>query len=79
MVLLPVLVFVGLAVAAYGLTRNPKELPSVLIGKPSPEFSLPPVKGQTLGLSSADLVAEVSLVNVFASWCTAAATSTRCS
>jgi cytochrome c biogenesis protein CcmG/thiol:disulfide interchange protein DsbE len=36
-----------------------------------PEFSLPPVKGRTLGLSSADLKGEVSLVNVFASWCTA--------
>jgi cytochrome c biogenesis protein CcmG/thiol:disulfide interchange protein DsbE len=72
MVLLPVLVFLGLAVAfAYGLTRNPQELPSVLIGKPVPQFSLPPVKGRTLGLSSADLVGEVSLVNVFASWCVA--------
>jgi cytochrome c biogenesis protein CcmG/thiol:disulfide interchange protein DsbE len=36
-----------------------------------PQFSLPPVKGRTLGLSSADLVGEVSLVNVFASWCVA--------
>ncbi len=70
MVLLPVLVFLGLAVAfAYGLTRNPRELPSALIGKPVPQFSLPPVKGRTLGLSSVDLVGEVSLVNVFASWC----------
>src|SRR3546814_16438700 len=30
-----------------------------------------PVQGRTLGLSSADLKGEVSLVNVFASWCTA--------
>jgi cytochrome c biogenesis protein CcmG/thiol:disulfide interchange protein DsbE len=28
-----------------------------------------PVQGRTLGLSSADLKGEVSLVNVFASWC----------
>src|SRR3546814_3052621 len=34
-------------------------------------FSLPPVQGRTLGLSSTDLKGEVSLVNVFASWCTA--------
>jgi len=68
--LLPLLVFVGLAVAmAWGLTRNPDRLPSALIGSPVPEFSLPPVKGRTLGLSSADLQGQVSLVNVFASWC----------
>ena len=68
--LLPLLVFAGLAVAmAWGLTRNPDNLPSALIGSPVPEFSLPPVKGRTLGLSSADLRGHVSLVNVFASWC----------
>jgi cytochrome c biogenesis protein CcmG/thiol:disulfide interchange protein DsbE len=72
MFLLPVAVFGGLAVAfGFGLTRNPRELPSTLIGKPVRQFTLPPVKGRTLGLSSADLVGEVSLVNVFASWCTA--------
>jgi cytochrome c biogenesis protein CcmG/thiol:disulfide interchange protein DsbE len=70
--LLPVTLFIALAVAlAWGLTRNPGELPSVLIGKPVPEFALPPVQGRTLGLSSIDLQGEVSLVNVFASWCTA--------
>jgi cytochrome c biogenesis protein CcmG/thiol:disulfide interchange protein DsbE len=63
---------VALAVAlAWGLTRNPRELPSALIGKPVPDFALPPVQGRTLGLASADLEGEVSLVNVFASWCTA--------
>jgi cytochrome c biogenesis protein CcmG/thiol:disulfide interchange protein DsbE len=70
--LAPVGAFVVLAVAlAWGLTRDPRELPSALIGKPVPEFALPPVEGRTLGLASTDLVGEVSLVNVFASWCTA--------
>src|SRR3546814_221797 len=70
--LLPVTLFIALAVAlAWGLTRDPGELPSVLIGKPVPEFALPPVQGRTLGLSSDDLQGEVSLINVFASWCTA--------
>lgn len=69
---LPLLVFLGLAVIfGIGLTLNPREIPSPLIGKLVPEFSLPPVKGRLLGLSSADLKGEVSLVNVFASWCTA--------
>ncbi len=54
-----------------GLTLNPREVPSVLIGKPAPEFTLPPVQGRVEGLSSKDLKGDVSLVNVFASWCTA--------
>lgn len=70
--LAPIALFAALAVGlGYGLTRNPQKIPSVLIGKPVPEFELPPVQGRQLGLSSADLTGEVSLVNVFASWCTA--------
>jgi cytochrome c biogenesis protein CcmG/thiol:disulfide interchange protein DsbE len=69
---LPILAFAGIAAGlGWGLTRNARDIPSALIGKPVPEFSLPPVEGRTLGLSSADLKGEVSLVNVFASWCTA--------
>lgn len=68
----PLIVFAGLAVAfGWGLTKDRRILPSTLIGKPVPEFNLSPVKGRTLGLSSAHLKGEVSLVNVFASWCTA--------
>ncbi|OGA98292.1 MAG: thiol:disulfide interchange protein [Burkholderiales bacterium RIFCSPHIGHO2_12_FULL_61_11] len=67
---LAVVLVVGVFLAI-GLTLDPREVPSPLIGKPVPEFSLPPVKGRTLGLSSADLKGEVSLVNVFASWCVA--------
>ncbi|MFH1873286.1 MAG: DsbE family thiol:disulfide interchange protein [Pseudomonadota bacterium] len=71
--LLPAAAFLALAaLLAIGLTLNPREVPSPLIGKPVPTFDLPPVKGRTLGLSSADLGrGEVSLVNVFASWCVA--------
>ena len=54
---------------ALGLRRDPNKLPSTLIGQAVPKFSLPPVKGRTLGLSSHNLVGEVSLVNFFASWC----------
>jgi cytochrome c biogenesis protein CcmG, thiol:disulfide interchange protein DsbE len=69
---IPLLVFIVIAVFfAIGLTMNPRDIPSPLIGKPVPDFSLPPVKGGTLGLSSADLRGQVSLVNVFASWCVA--------
>jgi cytochrome c biogenesis protein CcmG, thiol:disulfide interchange protein DsbE len=69
---LPLVVFVGIAVfLAIGLTHDPREVPSPLIGKPVPAFSLPPVEGRQLGLSSGDLKGNVSLVNVFASWCVA--------
>ena len=68
--LIPLAIFAALIVAfGYGLNLDPGLVPSALIGKPVPKFSLPPVQGRTLGLSSADLVDEVSLVNVFASWC----------
>lgn len=54
-----------------GLTLNPRLVPSPLIGKPVPQFRLAPVQGRTLGLASEDLRGEVSVVNVFASWCVA--------
>ena len=69
---IPLIVFLVMAVfLGIGLTMNPRDIPSPLIGKMVPEFSLPPVKGGTLGLASADLRGEVSIVNVFASWCVA--------
>ncbi len=68
--LLPVAAFAGIAVAfAIGLTRDPSKLPSMLIGKPVPEFALPAVRGRVKGLANTDLKGKVSLVNVFASWC----------
>lgn len=54
-----------------GLTLNPRELPSPLLERPVPPFDLAPVKGRTLGLATRDLRGEVSVLNVFASWCKA--------
>lgn len=69
--LLPVLLFIAIGVfLGSGLSLDPRKIPSPLIGKSVPEFALPPVLGRTLGLASADLkMGEVSVVNVFASWC----------
>ena len=58
-------------VFALGLGRDPSIVPSPLIGKPVPTFALPPIEGRSDSLSSADLRGQVSLVNVFASWCVA--------
>jgi cytochrome c biogenesis protein CcmG/thiol:disulfide interchange protein DsbE len=51
--------------------RDPREVPSVLIDRPVPEFTLPPLAGMDVpGFATADLQAgQVALVNVFASWC----------
>jgi len=69
---LPAIAFGGLAaILAWGLGRDPSKLPSTLVGRAVPKFSLPPVEGRTLGLASENLYGEVSLVNVFASWCVA--------
>lgn len=68
--LLPLLVFLIIAgYFAVGLTLKPGELPSVLIDKPVPPFDLKPLKGYTRGFSSEDLKGQVSLVNVWGSWC----------
>lgn len=70
--LVPFLIFVLISIfLAIGLTMDPRLVPSPLIGKAVPEFTLPPVKGRSAGLSAESLKGDVSLVNVFASWCTA--------
>jgi cytochrome c biogenesis protein CcmG/thiol:disulfide interchange protein DsbE len=77
-VALPLLVFAALAglfwFALHG--GDPSLLPSAMIGKPVPEFNLPPLEGLTddgnnvPGFSSTDLAqGQPTLVNVFASWC----------
>jgi cytochrome c biogenesis protein CcmG/thiol:disulfide interchange protein DsbE len=70
--LLPVAVFLVLAAIFYrGLSGNPADVPSVLINKPVPQFTLAPIDGLNLpGLATADLdKGTVTFVNVWASWC----------
>lgn len=68
--LLPAGIFAALAGAfSWGLMNPGDDLPSALTGKPVPEFDLHPIGGRTAGLSTADLQGEVSIVNVWASWC----------
>lgn len=68
----PVLIFAGVvAYLAVGLTLDPSRLNSTLIDKPVPVFDLPPIAGFERGLRSDDLKGEVSLVNIWGSWCVA--------
>ncbi|MFW8594425.1 DsbE family thiol:disulfide interchange protein [Cribrihabitans neustonicus] len=68
--LLPLVLFAGLgSFFSWGLFNNDDRLPSALIGRPAPEFTLPPIEGREDGFASTDLVGQVSLVNVWASWC----------
>jgi cytochrome c biogenesis protein CcmG, thiol:disulfide interchange protein DsbE len=68
--LLPLLVFLLLAVfLGVGLTLNPREVPSPLIDKPAPVFSLPTLRDPQRAISAEALKGQVWLFNVFASWC----------
>jgi len=68
---LPLLLLVGLvAVFALNMDRDPSLVRSVLINKPAPGFALPAVAGTGVeGFDTASLEGEVTVVNVFASWC----------
>jgi cytochrome c biogenesis protein CcmG/thiol:disulfide interchange protein DsbE len=78
-VAIPLIVFAALAgLFWYALhTGDPSLLPSAMIGKPVPKFTLPPLDGlkkdggaDVPGLSSADLTSgKPTIINVFASWC----------
>lgn len=68
--LTPLILFVALAALLfYGLKLDPRKVPSPLVGKPAPEFSLPALQDPARMVSDADFKGKVSLVNVWASWC----------
>ena len=54
---------------AAGLTLNPREVPSPLIGKPAPAFDLPILHQPDKRFVPADMRGKVWLLNVWASWC----------
>ena len=68
--LVPLAIFIVLAAFLYrGLSIDPKRVPSPLIGKPMPEFSLPRLQDPAATLSNTDLMGKVSILNVWATWC----------
>jgi cytochrome c biogenesis protein CcmG/thiol:disulfide interchange protein DsbE len=67
---LPLAIFlVVLAFLFVGLFRDPREVPSPLIDKPAPAFSLTRLHEPELRLTNVDMQGQVWLLNVWASWC----------
>lgn len=68
--LVPLALFLVLAgFLGYGLTLNPREVPSPLVDKPAPEFRLATLAAPDTEVGLADMRGQVWLLNVWASWC----------
>ena len=66
----PLALFIGLsALLLLGLDKDPTELPSALVGEKFPSFTLIALDEEQGMLSEKDLIGEVALVNVWATWC----------
>ena len=67
---LPLVLVIALGFVLYrGLSLNPKEMPSALIGNPMPDFSLSVLNDANKMVSKADLAGDIVLINVWATWC----------
>jgi cytochrome c biogenesis protein CcmG, thiol:disulfide interchange protein DsbE len=67
---LPLVIFAALVILlAVGLTLNPREVPSPLIGKSAPHFELSQLHQPAKTFSEKDMIGKVWLLNVWASWC----------
>ena len=63
------LIIVVAALLLRGLALDPHRLPSALLNQTVPSFSLPSLQDPQLIIQPKDLKGEVSLVNVWATWC----------
>lgn len=67
---LPLVIFLTMVgFLAVGLKLDPREVPSPLVGKPAPLFSLPRLDNPEQVMSPQDMLGKVWLFNVWASWC----------
>ena len=68
--LIPLGLFAVLVVfLAIGLTRDPREIPSPLIGKAAPAFSGASLNAPEQRFSQKDMLGKVWLLNAWSSWC----------
>jgi cytochrome c biogenesis protein CcmG/thiol:disulfide interchange protein DsbE len=67
---IPLGIFALLVVLLYfGLSNDPRKIPSPLMGKPVPAFNLPQLYDPTKRIQPEDLHGQVWVLNVWASWC----------
>jgi cytochrome c biogenesis protein CcmG, thiol:disulfide interchange protein DsbE len=67
---IPLVVVVVIGAFFYrGLDLNPSYVPSPLIGKPMPTFSLPSLADADSPIGSQDMTGKVALLNVWGTWC----------
>jgi cytochrome c biogenesis protein CcmG/thiol:disulfide interchange protein DsbE len=70
--LIPLVLFLGLVIfLAVGLQRDPKEIPSPLVGKPAPAFKLFTLAANDQTFEPKDMQGQVWMLNVWATWCVA--------
>jgi cytochrome c biogenesis protein CcmG/thiol:disulfide interchange protein DsbE len=68
--IIPIGLFATLAVFLFvGLGRDKETLPSPLIGKPAPAFTLPSIEDPSRNVSSSDYAGRMYVLNVWATWC----------
>jgi cytochrome c biogenesis protein CcmG/thiol:disulfide interchange protein DsbE len=68
--IVPALIFVALvAFFAIGLKRDPRYIPSPLIGKAAPAFDLSAVEDPARRVRTSDLRGKMYVLNVWATWC----------
>lgn len=68
--LLPLGLFVGLVLfLGVGLRRDPREIPSPLLGRPAPAFKVSELTEAEQSVAPGDMLGKVWLLNVWASWC----------
>jgi len=66
----PLALFALLGVFLFvGLQRDPSYVPSPLIGKQAPEFSLPSLQDASYPVSSRELLGRPWVLNVWGTWC----------
>jgi cytochrome c biogenesis protein CcmG/thiol:disulfide interchange protein DsbE len=68
--IVPLLLFAALGIFLFvGLFRDPRYVPSPLIGKPAPEFTLPSLQDASYPVSSKELLGQPWVLNVWGTWC----------
>lgn len=70
--LIPLVLFgVLVGFLAVGLTRNPQEIPSPLVGKPAPAFALATLDRSAPPFGPQNMRGQIWMLNVWATWCVA--------